>query len=68
MHVYNTAYAVNNKMMITFTHISDYSYPASELYASLYFEELLWITFNFLYKSNYNCRLYIPLELEPEQD
>ena len=33
-------------------------------YSSLYFEELLWITFNFLFKSNHN--LWVPLE--PEQD
>ena len=52
------------KMMITFTHIADYNYMASEQYSLLCFEELLWITFNFFYKSNHS--LYVPME--PEQD
>ena len=47
-------------MVIAFTHVGDYTYMASELYSLLYFEELLWITFNFIYKLKNS--LWIPLE------
>ena len=58
MHVYNTMHAAKIKTVTTFTHIlADYSYMASEHYSSLYFEELLWINFNYLCKLNYNISL-----------
>ena len=57
MDVCITAHTANKKMMITFTCVANYSYTTSKLYVSLYFEELMWITFNFLYKLNYNISL-----------
>ena len=40
MHMYITAHTVQNKLVLTFTHIADHSYMETDIQASLYFEEL----------------------------